>query len=79
MQTIKNSFVPVKRLYQGGKLFKDDDKAFYLVDHDHPALAGKEFVNAVQVAETIADWNRANPDNQFNDEIILQNIITYNL
>ena len=77
MGTIKNTFKAVKRLEAGGKTFKDDDGAFYLVDHDHPALAGKDFVNPNELATILNDYNQANPKDPFTGEIILLNIITY--
>jgi hypothetical protein len=78
MGAISNSFKAVKRLQAEGKTFKDDDGAFYLVDHDHPAIAGREFVNPNEMATAIKDYNTANPKQPFQGEIILLNIITYN-
>jgi len=78
MSKIKNAFVACKRLQSPatGEPFKDDEGAFYLVDHDHPCLANKEFTSPNDVATCIADYNSLNTLQPFTGEYILLNVIT---
>jgi len=86
MDKIKNAYIAVKRLAhpETGEPFKDDEGAFYLVEHDDPCLAKKEFANVIEVAECIADHNHrclsdkqfAKSNKPFTGEYILLNVIT---
>jgi len=71
---LKNAFIAVTRMKQDGKLYKDSDGAMYLVDHDHEALAGKEFCNTQESIQAVADYNEKSKE-PFKGEIILLNVI----
>lgn len=73
---MKNSFIPVRRKADNGETYKDEEGAFYLEDHDHEALEGKEFCNPSEAVQCVRDWERST-NKKFEGELILLNVISF--
>lgn len=74
---VKNSYIPVSRLKtETGEVYKDQEQALYFADHEHEALAGKEFCNIQEAYQAIQDYN-AKAKEPFKGELILLNVIQF--
>jgi hypothetical protein len=74
---MKRALIPFQRHYVDGKLFLDAEGCFYIKPATHPALAGQEFANFTEAMQHLSDYNRENPQQKFEGEIILQEVIHY--